>query len=231
MSAIGVIYMARGLDSNWRARVTRFIASYLRHPAGIDHQLYVILKELAEPADWHWTKDQFAPLQPVIIDDPSSSVGNGAFLKACKYVDEPAVCMLASSAEIMHDNWLVKLYDVLNLPNVGLVGCCGSSAFIPYWFPELAYPNLHIRTPTFMIWRSLFQEIAGPFDFSSKQNDCAFEHGPNSMTHQVLAAGKKALVVETERVIEPDAWGDTTYRNNLQNVLIHDRGARDYHDL
>jgi hypothetical protein len=139
--------------------------------------------------------------------------------------------MLASSAEIMHDNWLVKLYDVLNLPNVGLVGCCGSSAFIPYWFPELAYPNLHIRTPTFMIWRSLFQEIAGPFDFSSKQNDCAFEHGPNSMTHQVLAAGKKALVVETERVIEPDAWGDTTYRNNLQNVLIHDRGARDYHDL
>lgn len=230
MSNIGVIYMCRGLDPNWRARATRFIASYRRHPAGIDHQLYVIYKELAVLEDLEWAQEQFALLEPVAIYDPTSIIGNGSFLEACKLVKETAICILASSAEIMHEDWLVNMYDVLSSTHVGLVGCTGSDAFIPYWFPELTNPNPHIRTPAFMIWRTLFQEVAKPFDFLSKKDDCAFEHGPNSMTRQVLAIGEEVLVVEKERVIGPP-WIGTTYRNNLDNVLVHDRGARDYHDL
>lgn len=230
MSDVNVFYMCRALDTNWRARTTRFVASYVHHPAGIDHQLTVIFKEFETPDDLTWAKKQFDPLEADEIIDPTIAVGNGSFLIACSFVREPIMCVLASSAEIMQDDWLLKMYNALHLSNVGLVGCCGSDAFIPEWFPGLTYPNPHIRTPTFMIWRTLFQQVAGSFDFSTKKDDCAFEHGPNSMTKQVLALGKEVLVVEKERTVGPP-WSGTTYLGNLQNVLVHDRGARSYHDL
>jgi hypothetical protein len=46
-----------------------------------------------------------------------------------------------------------------------------------------------------------------------------------------MAMGKTVLVVENDRVRAPHEWGDTTYRGNLRNVLVHDRGCRDYQDL
>jgi hypothetical protein len=232
---IGVIYLARGKDANWGRRLMRFVDSYIRHPAGIKHQLYVIYKEFDH--DLEWAIHQFDGLGVVhnLAYVDVNSYAGGSFLEASYTVKEQLICPLASSSEIMHDNWLARLYEgYMSQPDVGLVCCSGSYGFIAEFFPELTYPNPHIRNLSFLMDRDRYQTIAKPMPFTSKIDDLAFEHGPNSLTYQVLAMGKQVLVVEKERIRAPHEWGGeggTTYRGNGDNILVHDKGTRDHRDL
>lgn len=235
MPNIGVVYLARGADPNWQQRVERFVRSYTLRHAGIDHQLYVIYKEFTEGLDWAvHVFDQFKPIHIMNYVDHNSYAG-GSFLEAANHVMEPLVFMLGSSSEIMHDHYLSKLYTGYNQPTVGVVCCTGSYGFITEFNPGLSYPNVHIRNLSFLMERDLYKQLAGTVDWTPKPGhklaDLNFEHGPNSMTRQIMAMGKTVLVVENNRTRAPHEWGDTTYRGNLHNVLVHDRGARDYNDL
>jgi hypothetical protein len=224
MSDIGVVYIARGADPNWCTRFVRFALSYKEHPAGIDHQLYIIFKEFENEDNLVLARKLFSRLNPVEILDyiEFNSYGGGCFQEACNHVKEPLLCTLVSTTEIMHDDWLAKLYAAFtNSPNIGLVGCTGSKE-----------ATLHIRDTAILIDREFYQSVVGQFDFkTSKLGYLDFEHGPTNLTSQVLASGKAVLVVEKDRVLSPHEWGHTTYRGNLENVLVHDRGARDFKDL
>ena len=237
MSNIGVVYLARGVDPNWQQRITRFAASYMAHPAGVDHKVYVIYKQFTDKFDLIYAKASLAALKPTNIEDyiDFNSYAGGTFLEASRHVEEPLICFLGSTSEIMHDNWLAKLYEAIKIPSTGVVCCTGSSGFIREFFPQLTYPNYHIRNLSFLIGKELYQELASPVDWTEKPGhkiaDLEFEHGPNSLTAQIRKRGLDVLVVENDRVRKPEEWGDTTYRGNLQNVLVHDRGARDYQDL
>ena len=223
MSEIGIVYIARGADPNWQQRIMRFRTSYIQRPAGIDHQLYVIYKEFAVPEDFAWATEQFAPLHPDEITKyiGFNSFGGGCFQEACLHVREPLISTLVSTTEIMHEDWLLKLYDTFSYWDAGLVGCTGSKE-----------GALHIRDTAILIEREWYQSIVKQFDFkASKDGYLAFEHGPNNLTIQTMAAGKPVFVVEKDRVIAPDQWAHTTYRGNMHNVLVHDRGARDFQDL
>lgn len=235
---IGVIYLCRGVDPNWHQRLTRFIASYKRHPAGIDHRLYVIYKEFDLDESLEWASEQFNLMgEHTSIGDymAFNSYAGGSFWEASKHVEEPLICCLGSSSEIMHTNWLAMLHLGFSLPTVGVVCCTGSYGFITEFNPQLTYPNIHIRNLSFLIEKARYQEAARTVDWTPKEGhklaDLNFEHGPNSLTRQIMAAGKTVLVVEKDRIRAPHEWGDTTYRGNLHNVLVHDRGARDYQDL
>jgi hypothetical protein len=235
MSEIGVCYLARGKDPNWQQRIERFVRSYQAHPAGIDHTLYAIFKEFEEESLDHAREilDQIFPVEIIQYVGHNAYAG-GSFMEACEVIEEPYACFLGSSSEIMHDNWLLKLRTALT-PEVGVVCCTGSWGFIREFNPGLTYPNYHIRNLSFLMDRQLYFDLASKVDWTEKPGhklaDLNFEHGPNSLTKQLLTMGKKVLVVELDRVREPPEWGDTTYRGNLHNVLVHDRGARDYHDL
>jgi hypothetical protein len=237
MAPVGVVYLCRGADPNWQGRLTRFIASYIAHPAGVEHHFYVIFKEFAENDDLLWAVAQLVRLEPTCIMDyiDHNSYAGGSFLEAANHVAEPLVCFLGSSSEIMHDNWLTKLHAGLMLPTVGVVCCTGSYWFITEFNPQLTYPNIHIRNLSFLIDRELYKAIAVQVDWTEKPGhklaDLNFEHGPNSLTRQIMALGKTVLVVENDRVRAPHEWGETTYRGNLHNVLILDRGSRDYQDI
>jgi len=220
MSEIGVVYLTRGLDPNWQTRLSRFIASYQLHPAGIDHQLYILYKHFATPEDLGWAREQLMCLRPyeilAEIDVPSFSPS-----PASKYVHEPILCTFNSTTEIMHDDWLKKLHDVFSRPDVGLVGCSGSSD----------NSTLHVRDTAILVDCLRYMMIADQFDFTTKKGWLEFENGPNNLTQQILRAGLKVFVVEKDRVRAPEEWPITTYRGNLENVLVHDRGARDWRDL
>ena len=225
---IGVVYTARGSDvgsgpPHWRARFPRFIESYLKYSPGIKPQLYIFYKEFATKEDLIWARGQFEPMVNRIeilnhLDDKTTAGCTGI----CDDVEERLICPLNSSSEIMHDMWLKKLYDVFALPGVSLVGCTGSREATP-----------HIRDTAFLIDRVRYVTIAAQFDWvdPSRAGALNFEHGPNNLTQQILRAGHKVFVVEKDRVIAPDEWGHTTYQGNLHNVLVLDRGARDYKDL
>lgn len=220
LNKIGVVFIARGLDPNHRARVTRFIDSYLCHPAGINHKLYILYKNFASLEDLAWTREQFTVLVPMEILDYLHRITYGVG-PICRYVNEPILCPLNGTTEIMYNDWLKRLYDVFARPDVGLVGCSGSSD----------NSTLHVRDTAILVDRIRYLEIAKPFDWKTKKGWLDFENGPNNLTQQIMRDGKKVFVVEADRIRAPHEWPVTTYRGNLHNVLVHDRGARDWHDL
>ncbi len=228
MLDIGVVYTARGSNErsgapDWKARFPRFIKSYLKHPPGIDHKLYIFYKEFAGAPDLAWAREQFAVLgNRVEILNHLGSKTTAGCTDVTGNVKEPLICPLNSSSEIMHDNWLKKLHDVYLLPMVGLVGCTGSRV-----------ANLHIRDTAFLMDRLVYAAFASQFDWvdPSRAGALHFEHGGNNLTIQMMRANMKVFVVENNRAIEPNEWPHpTTYQGNLHNVLVHDRGARDYQD-
>lgn len=227
-SSIGVVYTARGSNvgsgpPDWKARYPRFVESYLRHPAGIDHTLYIFHKEYATDDDFDWGMSQFAGIPATHILNHLDSKTTAGCTDICYDIADTLICPLNSSSEIMHDDWLKKLYDTLMRPNTHLVGCTGSRD-----------ATLHIRDTAFLSNRLRYAQIAGQFNWidPSRAGALNFEHGPNNFTQQILHAGDKVFVVEKDRVIAPEEWPHpTTYHGNLSNVLVHDRGARDYKDF
>jgi len=223
MSDIGVVYICRYPDPNFHQRLTRFVRSWVEHPPGIDCQLYVIYKEFPTGADMAAAMAQLSPLHPshIMRYNNHNSFGGGCFQEACDHVEELLLCTLVSTTEIMHDGWLAKLYAAYVDKAAGLVGCTGSKE-----------GQIHIRDTAIIIDRKLYYDIVRQFDYTtSKDGYLEFEHGANNLTIQVMRAGLPVFVVERERVIEPAEWGHTTYRGNMHNVLVHDRGARDFQDL
>ena len=220
---IGAVYIARGLDPNWAQRFRRFVESYHRHPAGIEFQLYIFYKQFDDAEALTWARGLFSSLHPIEILNHMDAKTVAGCTAVGEEVKEPILCSLNSSSEIMHDDWMKKLYDAFSIPGVGLVGCTGSRV-----------ANLHIRDTAILIDRVRYLTIAKPFDWEDpfRRGPLEFEHGHNTLTTQILASGEKVYVVEKDRIIPPEEWGNpTTYQGHMQNVLIHDRGARDYHDL
>ena len=226
---IAVVYTARGSNvgsgpPDWRARFPRFIKSYLQHQAGIDHRLYIFYKEFATAADLAWAREQFAVLgNRVELLNHLDSKSTAGCPDVRDDILEAIICPLNSSSEIMHDNWLQKLYGVFMQRGVGLVGCTGSRD-----------ANLHIRDTAFLMDRERYFTTVSQFDWEdpSRKGPLDFEHGPNNLTQQILSIGEKVFVVEKDRVLAPEEWPHpTTYHGNQQNVLVLDRGARDYKDF
>ena len=226
---IAVVYTARGSNvgsgpPDWHARFPRFIKSYLQHPAGVDHKLYIFYKDFTIPSDLALAREQFAVLgNRVELLNHLNSKTTAGCPDVRDDVKESILCPLNSSSEIMHDNWLARLYGVFNKPGVGLVGCTGSRDV-----------NLHIRDTAFLVDREVYFAIASRFDWEdpSRRGPLEFEHGPTNLTQQTMLAGLEVFVVEVNRVIAPNEWPHpTTYIGNQQNVLVLDRGAREYKDF
>jgi hypothetical protein len=223
MSAIGVVYICRYPDPNFEARLTRFVRSWQEHPPGTAHKLYVIYKEFPGSETLEWAVNTVQPLEPIHIlsYNDFNSYGGGCFQEACGHLLEPLLCTLVSTTEIMHTNWLRSLWYAYDEHKAGLVGCTGSKE-----------GNLHIRDTAIIIDRDFYVGVSKQFDFTtSKDGYLDFEHGPNNLTIQVMRAKMPVFVVEKDRIIEPKDWGHTTYRGNMSNVLVHDRGSRDFQDL
>ena len=229
MPEIGVVYTARGSNvgsgpPDWKARFPRFVKSYLEHPAGIDHRLYIFYKDFADAPDLAWAREQFTVLgNRVEILNHLKSKSTAGCPDVRDEIEEPILCPLNSSSEIMHDDWLSRLYKVFKWVDVGLVGCTGSRD-----------ANLHVRDTAFLVDTNRYFNTASQFDWEhpSRSGALEFEHGSNNLTIQIMRDGLKVFVVEKDRAIEPNEWPHpTTYLGNQQNVLVLDRGARDYKDF
>ena len=234
-SRIALCYLARGAEPGWEDAIGRFVASFHRYAAACDFNLYVIFKGFPNGTERARAVSLFGQLKHAAIFTGDESFDIGAYAEAATQIAEQSVCFLNTNAEILCDDWLLKLASNLEQPGVGLVGATGSYESLRDLDPRFpGFPNIHIRSNAFMIDRDLFSAIARQFTLTDKLDAFLFESGPNSMTRQVQSRGLQTLVVGRDgQGYSPDSWPrSNTFRQHGQaNLLIGDNQTRHFEAL
>ena len=119
-----VIYLARAADG--LAAFGRFVDSYWRQEAGVEHDFVVIYKGFAGPSELGNARAIFKGLAYRGIELPDEGFDIGSYLEACRRLEQDVVCCLNTHSEIAAPNWLGRLVAQLSLDSVGLVGPMGS---------------------------------------------------------------------------------------------------------
>jgi len=104
-----------------------FLASYRRHPAGVEHELIVLLNNVPEPLPAEFE----AELQGVehrLLRTPEPVQDLAAYAHAADCLEPERLCFLNSYSAILAPDWLAKLDHALDQPRAGLVGATGSWA-------------------------------------------------------------------------------------------------------
>ncbi|SKA36266.1 hypothetical protein SAMN02745126_05796 [Enhydrobacter aerosaccus] len=231
-NSIAVGYLIRGADKNWRESIDRFVAAYQTHPAGAEHELYVIAKGFASRHDLACALATFRNHRFSDIHVADDSFDIGAYAEAARLISEDYVCFFNSHAAPVSDNWLAKLHLNLEVESVGLVGATGSYESLHDYdsiFPRM--PNVHVRSNAFMISREQFCAVTDGLTFKSKLDAFLFESGPQSMTRRILDMGQSVrLVGSNGRGYTPRWWplSDTFRLRRQENLLVSDNQTRNY---
>jgi hypothetical protein len=109
----------------------RFIASYNAHPAGVDHELVVVLNGLGEHGSSPPTLEQDlraelerVPHREIVL--PRAVLDLDAYLQTARQLEHDRLCFLNSHSEILASGWLAKLDCALDEPAAGIAGASGS---------------------------------------------------------------------------------------------------------
>lgn len=123
LAHIGVVYLCRFAEGERPVRA--FVDSYRAHPAGADHDLYVIFKGFSDKGSLAAARALFGelPVQAIELDDKGYDIG--AYFAAARLVANRRLIFFNTFTELLADNWLKKFDDALSLPDVGLVGATG----------------------------------------------------------------------------------------------------------
>jgi hypothetical protein len=124
LAVTGVVYLYRFAEGELSART--FLQSYRAHPAGIEHDLHVVLKGFSDETSYAAARALFAPVSANLIELDDSGYDIGSYLAAAGQVANNRLAFLNTFSEILADNWLAHLDAALDRPDVGLVGATGS---------------------------------------------------------------------------------------------------------
>jgi hypothetical protein len=232
---IAIAYLARGAEPQWERAFQRFLASYLSHPAGFPHRLYLLIKGF--PSAWAQGRgeDIFSrvPHTKVILEDASLDVG--AYRDWASQATEDFICPLNTFSEILGSNWLLNLVSNARRNGIGCVGATGSYESSRGLDPSIPqFPNAHLRSNAFLMRRELFVELTRTLVVSNKLQARLFESGERSLTRQIRQRGLDVLVVgRNGRGYSPLHWPQSdTFRQRTQaNLLIADNQTRIYDAL
>ncbi|HEV2098530.1 MAG TPA: hypothetical protein VGR45_06335, partial [Stellaceae bacterium] len=146
MATIGVVYLYRFAEGELSART--FLESYRAHPAGIEHDLHVILKGFPDKTSRAAARALFGPVaaNPIELDDTGYDIGS--YLAAARRVANNRLAFLNTFSAILADDWLVHLAAALDRPDVGLVGATGSWQSLGSAYTAAALRSVHwVRHP------------------------------------------------------------------------------------
>lgn len=114
--------------ANGTAPLERFLASYERHSAGVEHELVLLLKGFASPEDAaaHLALARGVKAEPLFVSDAGFDLD--AYATAARELRAERYCFVNSFSTVLAENWLASLDRALAEPGVGLVGATGSWA-------------------------------------------------------------------------------------------------------
>lgn len=228
---INVIYLAYfneelGYNIN---TIEKFINSYEKYSAGIEHSLTIIAKNCKNKMTYGNLCDLAEDVDAKIVELPDDGLDFGSYFRIAEMLDSEYVLFCGTKASILCNNWLLKLYKAFkdddSVQLVGPMGSWGDSKLIKF-------PNPHIRTSVFMIKRDLFLEFTGTQKYPEKKEDTYnIEHGEKSLTNFILNKGYKAVVVNRDdEIFAPEDWDKSdTYRSpGKSKSIFADRHTRFY---
>lgn len=99
-----------------------------------------------------------------------------------------------------------------------------------YWMMFPLFPNFHVRSNAFIVSKSILDRLRWP-QVRSKLDAYRFESGRRSLTRQVLASGRRALVVGCDGAgYEKEDWlrSNTFWQRGQSNLLVEDNQTRSY---
>jgi hypothetical protein len=238
-----------------------FLKSYRTFPAGASHQLVILyngFRSAAELSEYSRLADDI-PHTPHVFPCPLLDLP--AYFTAAGSSNAEYVCFLNSYSRILDEHWLDKMLTCAQEENVGIVGATGShespystmansrplfaSTFLhPYPFTVLRewralylarrrfppFPNPHVRSNSFLLKRDAFLALRR-WKMQKKFPTFLFESGWQGMTRQLIAAGRRPLIVGRDGVgYEAPDWASArTYHSGRQeNLLIEDNRTNLY---
>ncbi|MHB1955241.1 MAG: hypothetical protein ACYCOU_16025 [Sulfobacillus sp.] len=235
--------------------LSQFIDSYRDHPAGVPHDLVLLMNGFADLTD---TEIQEAMSEYRSITRElahrefrlsSNCLDLAAYLALVRHTRYEYYCFFNSYVRLLHNDWLAKLYENAARPTVGIVGTTGSYESFAYshWIetPNSGritattpaaramfhdYPNAHVRTNGFMMSRNNLMEFCR-LSVESKLNAFELESGLAGLTARTIARGLEALIVDKEGRgwSVPDWPRSRTFRSGRQeNLLISDNHTEAY---
>lgn len=229
---IAAVYLARGADPDSFAAFTRFVESYRRCPAQVDHDLIVVLKGFASACERERCVQIFAPFQVSFIEVDDESFDIGAYIDAACQLEHASLCFLNTHSEILASGWLARLSYHLRRPEVGALAATGSFESLDFsGFIGPAFPNAHLRSNCFAVRRTLFLDATAELIIRTKLDAYKVESGFLSLTRQIMGRGfETSIVGKNGRAYSPRWWpcSGTFRQGHQENLLVGDNHTRSY---
>lgn len=189
----------------------RFLDTYHKNPAGMDHNLIVVCQGFEPDED---TKMMFGAIPNVsfFVHD-NSGWDIGAFQHVAREVKCDMMVFFGNSAYLRGPNWLSRMAEVFGQNRNCLYGSMQNNGHIAIG----VYP--HIRTTGF--WCDPILLLRYPTLIHSQEMRYGFEHGPNSFT-MFCATTVGAYIATWSGIFGMNMWGHIPngYHSGDQSDMI-----------
>ena len=135
--ALALAYLARGADDEPFERFERFVQSYRRFRAGVEHDLFIIFKGFATAEATSRARDVFAALTYTAVHTDDDNFDLGAYRAAAEVMPHGRLCFLNSNSEILSHDWLAKLADAHSQRGVGMA--CATGSYESLWLLDFFF--------------------------------------------------------------------------------------------
>jgi len=120
-----VVFLLRGIGNGVES-ARNFFASYHAHPAGMPHELVVLLKGWDGVAGRDEVLAMAKNLCASVIELPDDGYDWGAYMRAAAQLPHDWLCFLNTHSRILAPGWLQNLRQAAEQPGVGAAGATGS---------------------------------------------------------------------------------------------------------
>jgi hypothetical protein len=236
---IAVGYLVNGKENKINKILKNFVDSYIKYPSGLDHQLYLIVKNLSRIEIKEIIEPIFINCKYKIIQVTKRGFDMGAYYQFAGQINEELIFPINTNTLFRTHDWLKKIHNNFT-PSTGILGSSGSFEQIKtanqYQDYFESFPNPHIRTNGFMIRRLLFMKIVESYllsikkkNFTTKIDTFRFESGKKGLTRYLLKYKYDIKIIGANgRAYSIKNWplSDTFRCNNQANMIISDRQTK-----